>query len=398
MICEKKKNTEHDFLKDPIDLIIDGDFIKANNTTLGADNGIGVAYILAILDSKKIKTPKLECIFTAQEETTMNGAKYIDVSMLNSKKMICLDNMYEDELWIGCASSHEWTCSLESEYELLEENDFSSYTIDFYGFAGGHSGIDIGKKRGNPILLMANLLQELSIQTKIYINSIIGGTRSNVIPIKCKCNIFISEKNIDIVEKIILENKLEILKEFDFANRIKIEFYKNNNIKDRKVFSKKSMNNMLQFLNSYKNGVQRYDKSGNVILSSNFGVIDSTHGDIQLDFSMRSNEEIYVSDFITNIEEKIKKYNLQIKNFLELPGYEHKKTCKYEYIKYFNKKPKLIKMHVGLEAGFFNTKIPNLDFIAIAPNIWDAHSTDERLSISSTNKIYEYITILLENS
>ena len=164
------------------------------------------------------------------------------------------------------------------------------------------------------------------------------------------------------------------------------------------------MNNMLQFLNSYKNGVQRYDKSGNVILSSNFGVIDSTHGDIQLDFSMRSNEEIYVSDFITNIEEKIKKYNLQIKNFLELPGYEHKKTsefinkCKYEYIKYFNKKPKLIKMHVGLEAGFFNTKIPNLDFIAIAPNIWDAHSTDERLSISSTNKIYEYITILLENS
>lgn len=404
MICTKTRDSNHNFSTDPLELIEYEDYIKANNTTLGADNGIGVAIALSILDDKNLKHPKLEVIFTTEEETTMNGAKNIDVSMLNSKKMICLDNMYEDELWIGCASSHEWRCFVESEYKLLEENDFCLYTIDFSGFTGGHSGIDIDKKRGNPILLMANLLQELSIKTKIYINSIIGGTRSNVIPTKCKCNIFISEKDIDAVEKIILESKLRILKEFDFDNKIRIEFYKDNKIEDRKVLSNKSMNNILQFLNSYKNGVQRYDKNGNVILSSNFGVIDSTQGNIELDFSMRSNEEIYVSDFISDIEGKIKKYNIYVKNFLELPGYEHKKTsnfidkCKYEYIKYFNKKPKLIKMHVGLEAGFFNTKIPNLDFIAIAPNIWDAHSTNERLSISSTNKIYEYINILLENS
>lgn len=404
MICAKTRDSNHNFNTDPLELIEYEDYIKANNTTLGADNGIGVAIALSILDDNNLKHPKLEVIFTTEEETTMNGAKYIDVSMLNSKKMICLDNMYEDELWIGCASSHEWTCSLEPEYELLNDKDFSLYTIDLYGFAGGHSGIDISKKRGNPILLMANLLQELSMQTKIYINSIIGGTRLNVIPTKCKCNIFINEKDIGAVEKIILENKLKIFKEFDFENKIKFEFYKDNTIEDKRVFSNKSMNNMLQFLNSYKNEVQRYDKNGNVILSSNFGVIDSTQENIELDFSMRSNEEIYVSDFITDIEVKIKKYNLHIKNFLELPGYEHKKTsdfidkCKYEYIKYFNKKPKLIKMHVGLEAGFFNTKIPNLDFIAIAPNIWDTHSTNERLSISSTNKIYEYITILLKKS
>lgn len=403
MVCAKTKNSTHNFDTDPLELIEYDDYISANNTTLGADNGIGVAIALAILDDNTLKHPKLEVIFTTEEETTMNGAKYIDLSMLTSKKMICLDNMSEDELWIGCASSHEWTCYLEPEYRLLGDNQYTLYTIDFYGFAGGHSGTDIGKKRGNPILLMSSLLQELSMQTQIYINSIVGGTRLNVIPTRCKCNIFINEKDIDIIEKIILENKLKILKEFDLENRIKIEFYKNEQEQDKKVFSNKSMNNMLQFLNSYKNGALKRDKDENVVLSSNFGVIDSTQGNIELHFSMRSNEEIYVSELVNDIDNKINKYELHIKNFLELPGYEHKKTsdfinkCKIEYMKYFNKKPKLIKMHVGLEAGFFNSKIPNLDFVAIAPNIWDAHSPNERVSISSTNKVYEYIIELLKN-
>ena len=179
--------------------------------------------------------------------------------------MICLDNMYEDELWIGCASCHEWTCSLEADYEMLKDSEFDLYTIDFYGFTGGHSGLDIGKKRGNPILLMAKLLQELSMKTKIYINSIYGGTRLNVIPTICKCNVFVNKQDVVFIENIILENKLKILKEFDNDNKIKIEFYKNSDIKDKKVFGYKSMNNMLQFLVDYKNGVQRYDKNGNII-------------------------------------------------------------------------------------------------------------------------------------
>lgn len=404
MICAKTRNSTHDFDTEPLELIEYDDYIKANNTTLGADNGIGVAIALSILDDNNLRHPKLEVVFTTEEETTMNGAKYIDVSILKGKKMICLDNMYEDELWIGCASSHEWTCSLEPEYEIVKEDNYKLYTIDFYGFAGGHSGIDIGKKRGNPILLMANLLQELSLQTKIYIHSIVGGTRLNVIPTKCKCNIFIDEKDIDIVEKIILENKIKILKEFDTDNKIKIEFYENTEIYEKKGFNEKTTENLLQFLINYKNGVQKYDKNNNVILSSNFGVINSMRGNIELDFSMRSNEEIYVHDFIAHVEENIKKYDIHINNFLELPGYEHKKIsdfinkCKSEYIKFFNKKPKLIKMHVGLEAGFFSEKIPNLDFIAIAPNIWDAHSPNERVSVSSTNRVYEYITILLKNA
>lgn len=403
MICTKTKESTHNFDTDSLELIEYNDYIKANNTTLGADNGIGMAIALSILDDDNLKHPKLEVIFTTEEETTMNGAKYIDLSMLTSQKMISLDNMYEDELWIGCASCHEWSCSLVPTYEPLNEKGYSLYTIDFYGFTGGHSGLDIGKKRGNPILLMSNLLHDLSKQTKIYINSIDGGTRLNVIPVNCRCNLFINEKDIDIINKIIIKNKIEILHELDTNNKIKIDFYKNNDIKDNNALSQKCMDNILDFLTNFKNGVQKYDKDTNIILSSNFGVISSNKQIINIDFSMRCNQEIYASSFINYTEENLNKYNIKINNYLELPGYEHKKQsdflnkCESEYVKYFNKKPKLIKMHVGLEAGFFNSKISNLDFVAISPNIYDAHSPSERVSISSTNRIYEYITILLEN-
>lgn len=400
MICVKTKNSTHDFEKDPIELVEYEDYIKAKDTTLGADDGIGVAIALSILDDDNLQHPDLEVIFTTEEETTMNGVKYIDLSMLKSNRMIGLDNMYEDELWIGCASCHEWNCLLDIEKETLADSEYSLYTIDFYEFAGGHSGLDIGRNVGNPILLMAELLKELTSKSKIYINSIDGGTRLNVIPTRCKCDIFVNDNDKNIVEAIIAKQKEKILEQIN-NEKIRIEFYKNEEAASRQIISEESTKKLLEFLTSYKNGVQKYDEYGNVTLSSNFGVITSNENNIQLDFSMRSNEDAYVEIFIKNIEKELKEYNIRIINFSQLPGYEHKgkseflDKCEKEYIKFFDKNPKLIKMHVALEAGFFNQKIKDLDFVAIAPNIWEAHSPNERVSISSVNKVYEYITILL---
>lgn len=136
MICEKRKNIEHDFSKDPLELIIDGDYIKAKNTTLGADNGIGVAYILAILDSQRIHSPKLECIFTVQEETTMNGANYIDTSILQAKKMISFDNFNEDEMWISSATAKEWTSIISENKIELNSSKFSTFSLELSHFKG----------------------------------------------------------------------------------------------------------------------------------------------------------------------------------------------------------------------------------------------------------------------
>lgn len=136
MICEKRLNTEHDFTKDPLQLIVDGDFIKANNTTLGADNGIGVAYILSILDSKKIQTPRLECIFTTQEETTMNGANYIDSSILQSKRIISFDNFKDDEMWISSANAKEWSSVIEDSRMELNADKFSTFCLNLSHFKG----------------------------------------------------------------------------------------------------------------------------------------------------------------------------------------------------------------------------------------------------------------------
>ena len=161
MVCEKEENSNHDFEKEGLEVYIEGDYIKAKDTTLGADNGIGVAIILAILNSNKIKHPKIEAIFTVQEETTMEGAKQIDVSMLKSKKMICLDNMNEKELWIGCAGAKIFEYEIECNRQK-NSKDYILIKIEINGFRGGHSGKDISKNRGNPIKEMGNLLYDLS--------------------------------------------------------------------------------------------------------------------------------------------------------------------------------------------------------------------------------------------
>ena len=203
MVCEKREDIKHDFEKDPIILYKEDDYIKANGTTLGADNGIGVAQILAILDSK-VKMPKVEAIFTVQEETTMIGAINIDLSKLESKKIISLDGGREGKILVGSANCLEWKGRIKKEYIGIPEN-YSEYELKYNNFKGGHSGGNIGDiKRGNPIKLGISILKQIK---DVYIKEICGGSQVNVIPRDFSVKFFTKSEKIKIIEKMINDQK-----------------------------------------------------------------------------------------------------------------------------------------------------------------------------------------------
>ena len=206
MVCEKVDGSSHDFLKDSLKLKVEDGYIKTYDTTLGADNGIGVSYILEILDSN-LNTPKLECIFTTQEETTMEGIRFLDGKILKSKRIISFDNFLDTEILISSATAKRWVSKIYMKRQEKDEN-LICYKLDISGFKGGHSGIDIwDKKRGNPIKIVADMLNEFE---SIRVVEISGGSSENVIPRDIKVVFAIEESERGILEK--LESKFEILK------------------------------------------------------------------------------------------------------------------------------------------------------------------------------------------
>lgn len=398
MVCEKEENSEHNFEAEGIDLYIEDDFLKAKGTTLGADNGIGIAIILSILDSKTIKHPRIEAIFTVQEESTMEGAKKIDISMLHSKKMISFDNMNEEELWIGCAGAKIFEYTIKGNIEN-NVNDKSLLKIELRGFLGGHSGKDISKKRGNPIEEMGKILKILDKKYNILLKNIYGGRKVNVIPRECCCELYVEKKDIKKIKQDIKELNKRMQSNFESAEILINEL---NDIDSNIYFCSETTKEIIKIINYIPNGVYYMDKYENPLVSLNLGRIENNDENIKLSFSIRSNRREIELILINKLKLIVKKFNIQA-NESELSGYEHKvrsdfiDECKDTYKRCFNREPKVIDMHICLEAGFFGMKKKDLDFIAIAPNIYDAHSPKERCSISSLKKIYKYVIIILEN-
>jgi dipeptidase D len=386
MICEKVDGLDHNFLKDPLNIYIDGDYIKAKGTTLGADNGVGVSYMLAILSSKDILTPKLECIFTTQEETTMNGARKIDESKISAKKIISFDNFSEEEMWISSSNCKEWNMLIENEYITID--NYNTYELSLQGFKGGHSGLDIDDiTRVNPIKLAIEIINNISCE--LYINKINGGSRVNIIPRDCNIQ-FSTKENITEGNIKYLEDKYE-------GTSVYIKKVLNN----KKII--KNTKEIIQTINKFNNGVINKDKDGNVVLSSNLGVIETNLNECIIGYSIRINDKKLGEDFVPKIYNIFKENKFKIKDYDEMIGYESKedsklvKYCSDEYYKVFNKNIKKVKVQACLECGFFASKIDNLEYISIAPNIYNAHSPSECFSISSAKRMWYYIQEFLNN-
>lgn len=396
MVCEKVDGSNHDFLKDSLDLIMENGFLKAKDTTLGADNGIGVAYILEILDSN-LKMPRLECIFTSTEETTMEGVRFLNGNILKSKRIISFDNFLDTEILVSSATAKRWVSKIYMKRQEKDKN-LIYYQLDISGFKGGHSGIDIwDKKRGNPIKIVVDILNEIE---SISISEISGGSSENVIPRDIKVVFAIEKSEIGILEK--LESKFESLKKVYgniFIYLRDLEYLEKEVVE---IYSKEDTKRLLEYIVNYKNGPLEYDEEGNVILSGNLGRIESFEDYVLLKYSVRYNDKKIGEKLVTEIEENMKKYNVICEESSYMLGYEEPKesklldTVEKAYIEVMGNIPKKKKSQACLECGYLGQKIKNLEYMAIAPNIFDAHSPKEKVEIASANNVWKIVEKIID--
>lgn len=388
MVCEKRADIKHNFEKDPIILYKDDDYIRANGTTLGADNGIGVAQILAILDSKDLKLPKIEAIFTVQEETTMIGAKEIDLSNLESKKIISLDGGKEGKILVGSANCLEWKSKVKKEY-INPPRDYVEYELKYSNFKGGHSGGNIGDiKRGNPIKLGVSILKELKY---VYIKEIFGGSQVNVIPRNFVVKFLAKPEKIKKVKSLVKEQKA-------FYENAIIEI--NEMSSEGKVLSKEVTNKIIDFIYNYENGALEYINN-NVILSCNMAAIREKENYISIEYSTRANDLILRDRYLERLEKLVKKNELEVYWKQELKGVNQDinnsliQKCNEVYSKMYKKDLEKMITQGVVEGGFFADKIKDLEYVCIGPNTEDVHSPNERLSITSLQNTYEFLKKIL---
>ncbi len=388
MVCEKRADIKHDFEKDPIILYKDGDYIRANGTTLGADNGIGVAQILALLDSQDMKTPKLEAIFTVQEESTMIGAINIDLSKLQSKKIISLDGGREGKILVGSANCLEWKSRLEKEYISVPEG-YTKYELKYDNFKGGHSGGNIGDiKRGNPIKLGISILKQIG---NVYIEEVFGGSQVNVIPRDFDIKFYTKSDKLIEIENLINEQK-------EFYGKVNIEVKEIAN--GEKCFSENLTNRIIDFIYNYENGALEY-VNNNVILSCNMAEIKEDENYVNIGYSTRANNLSLRNKYLERLDKLVKKNGLEIFWSQELKGVEQDINndlilkCNEVYKNLYNRNLEKMITQGVVEGGFFLSKVKDLQYVCIGPNTEDVHSPNERVSITSLKNTYEYLQELL---
>ena len=403
MVCEKVKENTHDFLKDPIKLIVDGDDIHADGTTLGADNGIAVAYILAVLSDETLKHPRLEAVITTDEEVGMKGARALDASILQGKYMINLDSEEEGYLLCSCAGGISATGTLpvkrESKYG-------KSVKVTICGLRGGHSGSDINKNRSNATRLLGRLLFDLREKYGFDLITMMGGFKDNVIPREAEAELFISAANEEALTKeyntikSIIAEIMKIYQQELAASEPDLDFTVEDLGNDTySVLDVKSFEKILFLLINMPYGVQvmSADIEGLVESSLNLGIfrIEEDHAEIlQHIRSAKDSYKHYLSD----------RLNYMI-SFLggdyvvrsEYPAWEFKKDSalrehfKKVYREMYGKDMEVAAIHAGLECGIIYEKMPGIDTVSIGPEMAGVHTVEEKLNILSAIRVYKFL-------
>jgi len=402
MVCEKNNDVTHDFLKDPIEIIYDGDFIKANGTTLGSDNGIAVAMGLALLDDDSVKHPPVEVVFTTDEEVGMQGAAALDGSFIDGKTLLNIDSEKEGVFTGGCAGGMKTHTHLPVIYE--EQNaGLTSYAIMINGLMGGHSGIDIDKGRANANVLMARLLHSLLEKFDIKLNYIAGGSKDNAIPREAECVLSFDKAILHDIEKAIADINNVFNNEFKNTDRnIKIKI--NEAEKQNLCFSKESFKKIIYLSMLLPNGVQTMssDIEGLVESSNNIGAVKTDNNEVTFVCALRSaviSKKYFIYNKIKAVSELAGASVSSIGNY---PAWEYdgnskiKNLCLQVYEELFDKKAEEEIIHAGLECGIFAEKLPGVDMISFGPNLYDIHTPDERASISSIERCWVFLLEILK--
>lgn len=400
MVCEKRPDVDHDFTKDPLNISVKDGYVTANGTTLGGDDGIAVAYGLALLESTELAHPALEVLITVDEEIGLLGAEGFDCSALKGKRLINLDSEAEGSLWISCAGGLSGISTIPVQ---RVEAEGQKAAVKITGLMGGHSGAEIDKKRANANVLMGRFLYTLQKEAAYEIISLAGGQKDNAITREADAELLVEDVN---AVKACAEKVQKGFRE-EYAGTdegITIEIT-DLGASSARVLHPTSREKVLFFLMEVPFGIQKMSGSidGLVETSTNIGIVKLGEDEFLGSSSVRSSVEAagaalsykicYLTEFLGG------DYTVQG----AYPAWEYRKDSPLRdqmvevYEEMYGEKPNVVAIHAGLECGLFYKKIEGLDCVSLGPNMKDIHTSEEVLDIASTERVWKYLVKVLES-
>ena len=402
MVHEKNNDVDFDFDNSGIKMYVDNDWVRAEGTTLGADNGLGVATIMSVLESNEISHPRLEALFTVDEETGMTGALQLDENILKGEILLNLDTEEDDEIGIGCAGGVDIT--LTKKFEVSTNHDLFFIKITLNGLSGGHSGMEIHKDLGNSNKLLSSIIKDLNDHFIINIAEINGGGLRNAIPRESSFILGVNEADFENI-KIQSQKSFAIIKNqfIDKDPLINLTTIKAEG--SYKVLTFKNQNDLLKLIHNCPNGVYKMSDNipGLVETSNNLANIQLNQGDLMIKCLTRSSDEPSKEELKNFIKSLFIDYNYSVNFSGDYPGWQPNMESEIlaklieVYKKLNNSDPNVAACHAGLECGIIGSHYPKLDMISFGPTIRGAHSPDERASIKSTIKFWKFLKEVLLN-
>ena len=404
MVHQKNSSTDFNFDTQGIEMYIDGDWVKARGTTLGADNGMGVAAIMSLLESNDIPHPPLEALFTIDEETGMTGAKGLKGCILKGQILLNLDTEEDNEIDIGCAGGIDITATRTYEVENVSKESIA-YVIGVKGLHGGHSGMDIHRGFGNANKIMNRLLYKSTEEYGVRISQIDGGSLRNAIPRESFATVVLKTD-----QKKDFENKIsEWIQEIKQENSIiesKLEVSLNEVEVFDEVMEKSAQEKILKAIYAAHNGVYAMSAAipDLVETSNNIARVEVKSGKIRIGCLTRSSVDTAKMDLANSLKCVFELADCTVTLSGEYPGWspnpnsEILEVLKVQYESLFNEKPEVVACHAGLECGILGNNYPEMDMISFGPTIKGAHSPDERVSISSVKKFWTFLLQILMNT
>lgn len=398
MVCVKGNDSNHDFSKDPIEMIVDGDFLRANNTTLGADDGIAVAFALAILDSDDLKHPPLEILITTNEETGMDGVHGLSSEHLQGKTLLNIDSEEEGIFLVSCAGGATKLTRFTVENEV---NKGKGLEIKISGLKGGHSGMEIIKQRANAIKLLGRILDDCRRNSDLTLSKITGGTKHNAITNIAAASILTQDGNE--LKQVIEEFSIKLKEEYRVEDPgLTIDV---SEIDIEKTYTKELSENLIDYIMMCPDGVQYMsrDIEGLVQTSLNNAIIQEKDGEILITTSVRSASSSSLREILNVLDLVAKRTGALTEEEGNYPAWQYDEDSIIRdkalevYKNLFDKEAEVSAIHAGLECGLLKEILPDTDMLSFGPNLFDVHTEKEHISISSAERVWKFLVSLLES-
>ena len=399
MVCEKNGDVQHDFMKDPIQTWVDGEWLKAKGTTLGADDGIGISMALAAITDKTLPHPAIECLFTVDEETGLTGAEMLQDGLLKAKRLINLDSEDDGQIFIGCAGGIDTLAKMHYEKsEFRSQNSEIAIRLSVSGLMGGHSGDDINKGRANANQILVWFLARLWPQTECHLASIQGGNLRNAIAREAEAVVIVPmafKEQIRIEWNQFVAQMEGVFGEVETEMRLELE---TTDMPDAIIPDAKAYR-LVMALCECPHGMIAMSKEmpGLVETSTNLASIKMKDGYIEVNTSQRSSIEASKHHLKWAVEQALSMACDEVTHGDGYPGWAPNpnspllEVVKKAYVDLFKSEPKVLAIHAGLECGLFLEKYPYLDMVSIGPQMYGVHSPQERLSIPSTERCFQWL-------